>query len=306
MELIKFEGKPIEKLVEVISQGIGTLYKPRAIRKEAEAEAYKIEIIERAKSKAQAESKLFELETLNVIEQKLLFQEKRKQENIDNIIEVAITQINQESDVSSEKVDTDWATRFFNIAEDISSEEMQKLWGRVLSGEVKNPGAFSLRTLDVLKNLTKQEAEVFTKFVPLRIKSQSSDFIPYEDKAYLEKALNISYTDILLMMELGLINHTPDLAIITNGIRKSYTTLFENGNMAIFIETTANKNKSSVKILNFTKIGCELSSLVPFESNVKYLLFVAKLFSTPYTKIKVGKLEDQDGQKVLTNFVDID
>ena len=39
INLIKLEGKPFEKLIEVISKGIGTLYKPRAIRKEADSKA---------------------------------------------------------------------------------------------------------------------------------------------------------------------------------------------------------------------------------------------------------------------------
>ena len=33
---INIDGKPLEKLIEVVSNGIGTLYRPRKIRKEAE------------------------------------------------------------------------------------------------------------------------------------------------------------------------------------------------------------------------------------------------------------------------------
>ena len=55
INVVKVEGKPIEKLIDVISKGIGTIYKPRAIRKEAEAKAYEIEIIERAKANALSE-----------------------------------------------------------------------------------------------------------------------------------------------------------------------------------------------------------------------------------------------------------
>jgi hypothetical protein len=32
-------GKPITKLIEVVTQGIGTEFRPRAIRREAEAQA---------------------------------------------------------------------------------------------------------------------------------------------------------------------------------------------------------------------------------------------------------------------------
>ena len=40
----------------------------------------------------------------------------------------------------------------------MSSEELQTLWGRVLAGEIKSPGTFSLRTLEFLKNTSHEEA----------------------------------------------------------------------------------------------------------------------------------------------------
>lgn len=55
--LIRLEGKPFEKLIDVISKGIGTIYKPRSIRKEADAKAYEIGIIKNAKAKALSEGK---------------------------------------------------------------------------------------------------------------------------------------------------------------------------------------------------------------------------------------------------------
>ncbi len=57
VNIIKVDGKPLEKLIEVVSKCIGTIYRPRAIRRDAEVESYEIEIIERAKSKALAEGK---------------------------------------------------------------------------------------------------------------------------------------------------------------------------------------------------------------------------------------------------------
>lgn len=38
---------------------------------------------------------------------------------------------------------------------------MQDLWGRVLAGEVAQPGKYSLRSLETLRNLTQREAEAF-------------------------------------------------------------------------------------------------------------------------------------------------
>lgn len=47
--LIKISGKPLENLLDIISKGIDTLYRPLSIREEADAKAYEIVAVEKAK-----------------------------------------------------------------------------------------------------------------------------------------------------------------------------------------------------------------------------------------------------------------
>ncbi len=54
-------------------------------------------------------------------------------------------------------------SRYFTIAYESQRPmpiraSLQKLWAEVLSGEVENPGRTSLRTLDILRNLTQEDA----------------------------------------------------------------------------------------------------------------------------------------------------
>ena len=53
----------------------------------------------------------------------------------------------------------DFRTRFFRHASDVSDEEAQKTWAKVLAGELQKPGSYSLRTLDILRNITREEAD---------------------------------------------------------------------------------------------------------------------------------------------------
>ena len=145
--LIKIEGKPLEKLIEVISNGIGTLYRPRAIRNEADAKAYEIKVLEKAKHEAIAEGKLIEAENLDRINERLVAKEIKRQNNIDDVVEVAINDISQTESVTETPIDQDWSTRFFDIVQDISDNEMKILWGKILAGEVKKPKSYSMRTL---------------------------------------------------------------------------------------------------------------------------------------------------------------
>lgn len=64
--------------------------------------------------------------------------------------------ISNESEVSPE-----FLNRWRNEAKFISEETAQIIWGRILSEEVKEPNSISIRTLDVIKSLTKEEAEAF-------------------------------------------------------------------------------------------------------------------------------------------------
>lgn len=269
--LIKIDGKPLEKLIDVISKGIGTIYKPRAIKKEAEAKAYEIEIIERAKYKAIAEGKEIDVETLDKIQERFIYKETKRQNNIDNIAKIAAEQISQEEDVSEEPVDEDWSTRFFNIVEDVSDDEMQKLWGRILAGEVKQPKSFSLRTLELLKNLSKNEADVFMLASTLVISSRNSPFLfRGEDNDALTK-YGFTFEHRLLLTELGILQAETNITRNFKTITSDYTTYFESAKYLIKSLKKANSEENNLPIYRFSKIGEELLKLINSEVNENYI-----------------------------------
>jgi len=260
--LIKIEGKPLEKLIEVISKGIGTIYKPRAIRKEAEAKAYEIELIERAKSKALAEGKEIEAEAVDRIQERLLYKELRKQANIDNISQIAAQQLSQEETVSEEQVDEDWTTRFFNIAEDVSDDEMQQLWGRILAGEVKQPKSYSLRTLELLKNLSKREAEVFSRASNFVITSYNSPFLFRGKQNDILDKYNFSFEDKLLLIETGLLQAESNISRQLKQNMADTLVYFHSGKFLVKALKKANTPENRIEIVRFTKIGEEILKLI--------------------------------------------
>lgn len=271
INLIKVDGKPLEKLIEVISNGIGTIYKPRAMRKEAEAKAFEIELIERAKSKALAEGREIESETIDRIQERLLHKELRRQENIDNISQIAAQELVQESTVSEDPVDEDWTTRFFNIAEDISDEEMQELWGRILAGEVKQPKTYSLRTLELLKNLSKREADVFSRASNFVIVSHNSPFLfKGKNNEVLDK-FNLTFEDILLLTETGLLQSESNISRSLKQHPADNQIYFESGRYIIKVLKKANTPENRIEIFRFTKIGEELLKLLTPNPSNEYI-----------------------------------
>ena len=72
-----------------------------------------------------------------------------------------------ESDAAD--VDPDWLNYFGAYAEKASSEKVRDLWARVLAGEVRHPGSFSLTTLRLLAELDQQMASWFQEEAEFRI-----------------------------------------------------------------------------------------------------------------------------------------
>lgn len=291
MSLIKIDGKPLEKLIEVISNGIGTIYRPRAIRKEAEAKAYEIEIVERAKAKALAEGKEIEAEVYERMQERLLYRETSRQNNIDNVSAIAIQQLQDEETVSDDSVDQDWSTRFFNIVEDISDEEMQKLWGRILAGEVKRPKSYSLRTLETIRNLSRSEADTFIKVANFSIKSRGASYIfKGNDSNQLYKEFEIRYNDIATLKEIGLIQPGD----LTNRHFTSQSLdnqeVMVSGNILLLLNIKANASTLKMPVEVFSTTGNELLQLIKPTPSLEYLKYIAKSIKNKDIDIKYANI----------------
>ena len=83
------------------------------------------------------------------------------QQNMMSVIERAIPRLAESA--KPEDVEPDWYRNFFSKQCHVSDSQMQEIWARVLAGEANQPGSFSKRTLSILSDLEKEEAEVFAE-----------------------------------------------------------------------------------------------------------------------------------------------
>ena len=98
----------------------------------------------------------------NEIELRLDFQEKKRQSNIGSVVEMAADELG-DKEVQNHDIDHDWVARFFSDIQDVTSEHMQRIWAKILAGEVETPGRTSLHTLSILKNMTQRDAILFAE-----------------------------------------------------------------------------------------------------------------------------------------------
>lgn len=145
--------KPATLLIEKISNLVGGIFKPYQLKRVAKAEA-EVEMI-------RAESRIRVTDCERRALYRFLEEEAKRQSNIEDITRKALPHLKEDS--SPQNVEDDWITNFFEKCRIVSDDDMQKLWSRVLAGEANSPGAFSRKTVNLLADLDKNDAELFTR-----------------------------------------------------------------------------------------------------------------------------------------------
>lgn len=261
-------SKPATKLLETIGGGFDKLYAPRLKRKMADAEAYEIKkisdtlkdidnaIVEYNNGNIHISNKELLGRTCN----RILNQETHRQENIESIIEKSYKELENETEASDEPVDKDWLTRFFNIAQDISYENIQILWAKILAEEVKQPNTFSFRTLDTLKNISHNEAQLFNNLAQFLFYNKHSNYILFRNTELLDK-YKFPFSNIMILQDAGLISSNTMVELSFYG--KSFNIM--NNNIIAFID---NKNSDfQLPIMSITTVGIQILSLIEDKCN---------------------------------------
>jgi len=336
-------GKGVEKLADLIRDFFGAIASPFFVRLNADAKAYEMRKLAAATAdsiKMMAEVNKtaapgtggitmtesgYEIKSLPANENdrllntnstnapnnlsdraqaRLKYQEAKRQQNIESVTSIAAEQLSSDNEVSSSPVDPDWSARLFGYIGDISNEEMQMIWGKILADEIKKPGSYSFRTLEVVKSLNKQEAELINGYArrAFKISNGSYAFITLDNK------IDIPILDLTKLRDAGILSSTEiltlDYHINENTPRKVYFLNFD-----ALIEVELN-NKSDADIFNytlFTSVGVEILKLINPTSDIGYITDVAKTLIDHNLNAKAGRIieRDQHGNPKTFNEIKI-
>lgn len=196
----------------------------------------------------------------------------RKEVNIETIFQKTYNELENKELKSDDKVDNDWITRFIDIAENISNDDLQTLWSKILANEIIEPKSYSLRTLDVLKNLSTHEAKLFEK---------ASNYV-VNDTFLLSETDNIHnypipYYNIILLSECGLIKDEPFLTYNIE-LKNFPEKVLEYGNYLLVCDSSIEK-KVQIEIYPLTSTGKELYKIINCEISKDFFIEVAKSLS---------------------------
>lgn len=280
---------PATKLIEVVSNAIGTLYEPRKIRKIADAEEYKLNKLTNSvkKNNFNGEIEILdgkvkiintnlndnEIKSLITCELKRLL---RENENIKKIADFAYTELENDKNKIKSELDEDWKNTFFDKGKKMFNPDLQFLFGKILAGEIKHPGTYSKRLINTLSNLSQKEAILFNSISNYVFRDSRTSFI-IADSEILNK-YNIKVEDILELEEAGLINSA---ALVVSDEQayeyKNYVIDFF-GQRPIF------------NVYGLTTVGREIEKIINQDINIEYLKDIKKYYNIPkmkYTNISL-------------------
>lgn len=212
----------------------------------------------------------------------IIEKETPKRENREKVAEKAQT-IHIEGEKDEDKtIDTDWLNRFFGIVEDVSDEDMQDIWARILAGENKHPSSYSLRTLDVLRNMSKEEAKLFV---------DCTKYLCLKDKLLIEDDYGLSLDEQLLLTDIGLISNEDLQTTITVNPKGTMNIVVNKNHLLVFTNPTDNKKEIKIKDRQLTKVGKELLNLIDETDYLKAVdVIVKKLKGAGFDPIKLYKI----------------
>jgi hypothetical protein len=256
-------GKPATVLIERVSDAVGGVFKPWQIIRVAEAQA------QADKISAIAQIEVSELQRRSI--QRMLVEEARKQQNIEEITSGSLPLLMESADPGS--VESDWISNFFEKCRLISDQEMQNLWSRVLAGEANAPGTYSKRTINFLGGMDKHDANVFASLCRFSPGGNGMPLV-YDVMAPIYAQSGVTYGELQHLDDIGLatLSATPSFHLIN---QPKEVGMYVYGKLYNINLQQEEGNQFCIGQVLLSKIGKELARLCPnspVEGFEEYLL----------------------------------
>lgn len=205
-----------------------------------------------------------------VASQRFIAEETRKQLNREGVWIEAVKGFQDVSEPTdstqeqnSETLEEDWINVFSAFAEKASSERLQQLWGRILSGQIRKPGSFALSTLRVISEMDVEIATAFQEIAAFRF----AEVLLLKPKE-LSGDLLMKWT---LLEEVGLLqdvsgdlsfNNTPKFK---SDERPQRAILIHTGKYGVGVIVTSEIPNLSIPVVKITRVGQQISSILPWD-----------------------------------------
>ena len=251
-------------LVNKISDAIGWYAAPHQVVRMASAQA-RAELI---RARARDESANAELTELF---QRAEFRSALEQANLEEIILKALPHLRESANPHA--MDNDWIKNHLEKSRHVSDDEIQEWWARILAGEANKPGSYSKRAVNILSDLEKTEAQVFSNLCNFVWNFDDKPVPLILDTSHaIYTASRINHGSCIYLNELGLVNYTPPIVSHTQVEEGKIVGYHEH---RVELKEITNRRSLDIGQVTFTISGMQLFSLCdtsPVEGFLEYVL----------------------------------
>lgn len=228
----------------------------------------------------------------------LLGRAYREQENREEVAKRVFEQLRDDPALDQDiGPNDDWMNVFEGQAAKASSETMRDLYSRVLAGEIRKPGSFSLSTMHLLSILDKPIAELIEELAPL----------VWDNNVVLKYAVDqkIQYGKLLALEEAGILMLGSGMLSLTKKINDGYINFTsQNSVMIAYYATSEFENFKDIQVYTLTRGARELVSILSVTPDLS--LSASALWESGAQKVQVGtKTRSETGGYYASNLQDI-
>lgn len=288
-------GKAISRLVAGATNIPAAWLEQRAQRIKDQTDARTT--IMKAVAKASANAAIADPALLDRALERHIAEIYRKQETREEIAKRTVEQLAIEPpapDVTGGPSD-EWMDVFERDAASANSDRLKDLYSRILAGEIRRPGAFSLATLRLLTILDSHIAKVFEEVLPYVVDGK---FIPRE-------LVNgkVSYEVILELEAAGIVITGGGMMTWQKELSPEGNCFFQLGNIGLAARFEG-EGKRSFGAYTLTRSGAELATVSAAKPDLRSV--IDYLWGQNPVEMKAGVIQyDASGQKFLGNLVPV-
>jgi hypothetical protein len=265
------------------------------------------ERVERASAKAAAK----QFEKPELAERALNYHAARiirEQENREAVLQIASQELANTAIASEQttELDDDWLTVFFQYASTRSSEEFRSLFGRILAGKIKQPGTFSINTLQSVSRLNQKVAVTFqsacniSSLLVRHTPQIIADPFGNANQNSLEP-FDLEYYNLAYLVEAGLIRHELSEWQEVPPVYYDQRLVFDHAGQSFHLSRGQIQNIPSYLRLTgpcFTQAGAELRTVVSMQVSEEYIAKMARYLEKSWNIFLFRAVGDEQWQRV--------
>lgn len=219
--------------------------------------------------------------------------------NLEQIASLAADEVEADDDQAAEpdekEIEPDWFAQWRNRAQDVSHEDMQRLWARLLKGEATKAGSYSIHTMDFLSRMSRGDAELIAKIGTVALDGK---FVHGTRKVL--DSIGLPLVTLLYLSDLGVLGGMSGVQALSYnwyyrgepGGRRIVMRLANCG--LVFEPNTDVDEKLSLTGYPISTVGRELLSLASCDADLNYLKQVADSLRGKCKSISIGQVEQHD------------